>query len=350
MNVSLSTNNIQANPPISIVKPKVKPKPMPEKVKRILQAEEQTNTNKPLILTIRLKQTETANVSLPLTIRWNKSGEASLLSEKNMSQEEIKDTLHELPSYKRKRKEEPAQAQVAAKRPRVEVNQIKTISKLGEIEKKHFKSKKVTKLAHSPSEENIHKKRVEQLETPNIRNTKFLDMITTNALAPKKALYNVVWTPEEDQKLLAGVEVHGHQWALISREYLGGIHTRQNCCRRYRNVIHPNRIKGPWTAEERQKLITGVEKFGVGKWTKIAKNYFNWTRSDMDIRTEYLAVLDPACKVGHWTPKEDAKLIKLRTNGLKWSEIAELMKRSISRCIERFKSKKVINKLKDADI
>jgi len=345
MNVSFSTNNIQAsrtgNSPIFSIKPKT----IPDEVKRILHPEEQTNV--PLKLTIRWKQKETANVSLPLTIRWNKSDDAPL-SEKNMSQEEIKETVQELPSSKRKRIEDPAQAHVAAKRPRVEVNQIKTISKLGEIEKNHFKSKEVKRLAHSPSEENIPKKRVKQ-ETPNIRDTKFLEMITTNALAPKKRLSLSIWTLEDDQKLLAGVELHGNQWALISRECLGGRYDRRQCALRFRHGIHPNRITGPWTVEEKRKLLTGVEKFGVGKWTEIAKNCFNWTRSDNDIKRVYNDVVDPAIKLGRWTPKEDAKLIKYRTNGLKWSKIAELIGRTASRCLERFGSKEVTDKLKTAD-
>jgi len=336
MNVSLSTNNIQAsrsgNSPIFSIKPKT----IPVEVTQILQPEEQTNVS--LKLTIRWKQKETANVSLPLTIRWNKSeerwnkseerwnkSEDAPLSEKNMSQEEIKETVQELPSSKRKRIEDPAQVHVAAKRPRVEVNQIQTVSKLDEVKK----------LTHSSSEKNIPKKRVER-KTPNIRDTKFIEMITTNALAPKKALYHQIWTPEDDQKLLAGIELHGNQWALISRECLGGRYNRHQCALRFRHGIHPNRITGPWTTEERQKLLTGVEEFGIGNWVKIAKDCFNWTRSDHDIKLEYDYVLDPAIKRGRWTPEEDAKLIKFRTNGLKWSEIVELIGRTASGCRLRF--------------
>jgi len=320
MNVSFSPNRIQTtdigNPLISSVK---KQKPMPVEVTRILQPEQQSHV--PLKLTIRWKQNETANVSLPLTIRWKGSEDASL-SERNMSQEEIKETLQELPSSKRKRIEDPALTHVAAKRPRVEVDQLKTISKLGEIEKKHG----------------------EEPETPNIRDTQFLDMMTTNALAQKKPLSQKVWTPEEDQKLLAGVKQHGHDWVLISQEYLGGTYTRRQCFLRYRRVIHPNRITGPWTEEEKQKLLTGVKKLGVGKWTEIAKKYFNWTRSDTDINKEYQEALDPELKFGRWTQEEDAKLIKYRTKGLKWTEIAELIGRTGSRCQTRFSkiNKKII--------
>jgi len=333
MNVSLSTNNIQASRSGNSPFFSIKPKTIPVEVKNILKPEEQTNV--PLKLTIRWKQKETANVSLPLTIRW-KGSEDAPLSEKNMSQEEIKETVQELPSSKRKRTEDSAQEHVGAKRPRVEVNQIQTVSKLDQIKKQHFKSnKEVKKLTNTQSEKNIPKKRVEQ-ETPNIRNTKFIKMITTNALAPKKPLSHLLWTPEEDQKLLAGVELHGHKWTIISLKCLGGIHNRQQCQIRYRRVIHPNRIKGPWTAEEKQKLLTGVEEFGIGKWAKIAKNCFNWTRSDHDLRSEYDTVLNPAIKLGPWTQKEDAKLIKFRSNGLKWSQLAEIIGRSANSCKVRF--------------
>jgi len=30
-------------------------------------------------------------------------------------------------------------------------------------------------------------------------------------------------------------------------------------------------IKGHWSAEERQKIVTGVEEFGIGKWEKLLK-------------------------------------------------------------------------------
>jgi len=334
MNVSFFTNRIPAFDTGNSTISTVKPKPLPVEANRILQPEEKEQPKVSLKLTIKLKQKETANVSLPLTIRWKGSEDASL-SEKNMSQEKIKETMQELPSSKRKRIEDPAQAQVAAKQPRLEINQRKTISKVEEIKKQHLKPKKVKQLAHIRLEENVHKKSV-VLESSNIRDTKFLEMITTNALAQKKTLSQSVWTPEEDQKLLAGVKRHGHDWVLISREYLGGTYTRRQCFLRYRRVIHPNRIKGPWTAEERRKLLKGVEKFGFGKWTEIAKNYFNWTRSDSDIKKVYQETLDPELKFGCWTPEEDAKLIKYRTNGLKWMEIAELIGRTGTRCSQRF--------------
>jgi len=356
MNVSFSPNRIQdtdiENSLNSTVK---KQKPMPVEVTRILQPEEQSHVplkltirwkqnetalsqeeqpHVPLMLTIRWKQKEKANVSLPFTLRLKGSEDASL-SEKNMPQKEIYEPLQESPSSKRKRREDPAQTNVVAKRSRVEVNQRTTASKMKEINKQHLKSnKEVKKLAHSSSEENIDETGEEQ-DTPNIRATKVLDMITTNALATKKALSHF-WTPEEDQKLLAGVKLHGHKWTLISREYLEGRYTRGQCGARYRNYIHPNRIKGHWSEEERQNLLAGVEKFGVGKWAAIAKDCFNWTRTDNDIKTQYDNVLNPAIKRGFWTPKEDAKLIKFRSNGLKWVEIAEQIGRSSTSCRQRF--------------
>ena len=57
------------------------------------------------------------------------------------------------------------------------------------------------------------------------------------------------WTKEEDQKLLKGIELYGlHQWNLISE--IVGNRTSKQCKERYFNHLDPNIVRKPWTDEE----------------------------------------------------------------------------------------------------
>ncbi len=146
------------------------------------------------------------------------------------------------------------------------------------------------------------------------------------------------WTPEEDQKLRQGVEEYGHNWKLISEEYLNKQFNNKQCLHRYMHHIHPKRKVGTWSEEEREKLRQGVEEFGTASWAKIARKLFNWERTGVDCFYEYHNVIDPSLKHEPWTKKEDEQLIALVNKlGHQWTKIAaQLPGRSSNRCNVRY--------------
>lgn len=66
-----------------------------------------------------------------------------------------------------------------------------------------------------------------------------------------------MWTPEEDQKLLAAVEmfqINGQikNWSQVAAMVPG--RNNSQCSARYKNVLHPALQKNDWTQEELDKL------------------------------------------------------------------------------------------------
>ena len=57
-------------------------------------------------------------------------------------------------------------------------------------------------------------------------------------------------------------------WSKIA-EKLENKNARQ-CQTRWQNILDPNRVKGPWTKEEDNKLIELINKFGPEKWSHIS--------------------------------------------------------------------------------
>jgi hypothetical protein len=237
-------------------------------------------------------------------------------SPKQLSQEEIKKILLDIPNCNKRKGETQLEGR-SAKQPRREThsNPQKTAQKLIKIRETHTRST--------------------QIPTPPVQPEAILSRRKVKALRPSS-----IWTKEDDQKLLDAVEQHGHQWAHISKTYFKGKYKPRACKARYRYTLHPNRIIGKWTEEEKQKVLAGVKQYGVGQWTKIAHTYFNWTRSDLDIAVQYKRVLNPEIKHGNWTEEEEDKLIYLRqTRKLRWEQIAELMEgRTAFQCRQKYDS------------
>ncbi len=144
------------------------------------------------------------------------------------------------------------------------------------------------------------------------------------------------WTPEEDRKLLAGYQKYGNQWALINEEYDLKLSGDKLYCRYWRR-INPQLKKGPWTQEERELLIAGIEKYGLCNWKKISKKILKNTRSDEACLIEYDQVLDPSIRHDAWTKEEDKKMISLRAQNTHWSKIAmEIPGRSRQQLRQRY--------------
>ncbi|XP_051547384.1 snRNA-activating protein complex subunit 4-like isoform X1 [Myxocyprinus asiaticus] len=82
------------------------------------------------------------------------------------------------------------------------------------------------------------------------------------------------WSKEEDELLRKAVAKYGiTEWWKIKAEVPG--RTDGACRDRYLDCLRENVKKGPWTKEEIELLKQKVEKYGVGKWSKIASEIPN---------------------------------------------------------------------------
>ena len=82
------------------------------------------------------------------------------------------------------------------------------------------------------------------------------------------------WTKHEDDKVRGlALELKAHNkeidWKLVAA-YVPGRDDNE-CMQRFRNMLDPNLRKGPWTAEEDEKIIELVKKHGAKQWTTIAE-------------------------------------------------------------------------------
>lgn len=92
---------------------------------------------------------------------------------------------------------------------------------------------------------------------------------------------------------------------------------------RWERVLRPGIIKGTWTTEEDQHLISLVAE-GHQNWSKIAKGMSN--RTSKQCRERWINYLDPSLKHSAFTEEEDTLLLKLHSElGNKWATIAKIM-------------------------
>ncbi|KAL1925246.1 uncharacterized protein VTP21DRAFT_129 [Calcarisporiella thermophila] len=125
-------------------------------------------------------------------------------------------------------------------------------------------------------------------------------------------------TRTEAEKLRAGVEKYGNQWALITRELPG--RTSKWCANMWKYVIDPNVSKRqPWSEKEDEILLEGVKKYGR-KWVEIVKLLPG--RTQLQAKTRY----DQVLRVNRtpWTPEErDILLRRVLMYGPRWDIVAE---------------------------
>ncbi|KAM9360728.1 snRNA-activating protein complex subunit 4 [Symphorus nematophorus] len=77
------------------------------------------------------------------------------------------------------------------------------------------------------------------------------------------------WTPQEDQLLLQAVARYGEKdWWKIRLDVPG--RTDGSCRDRYYDCLKPDTKRGPFDEQEQKLLMQLVEKYGVGRWAKIA--------------------------------------------------------------------------------
>jgi len=93
------------------------------------------------------------------------------------------------------------------------------------------------------------------------------------------------WPKEEDQQLIELVE-SGLGWSAIARQIPG--RTLGQCYLRYQ-ILNPDVIKGPMSAEEIEKLKAGQQKFGKD-YAEISKQIFEGKRSRLQCRRVLLSL------------------------------------------------------------
>jgi hypothetical protein len=132
------------------------------------------------------------------------------------------------------------------------------------------------------------------------------------------------WAKEEDEKLRAGVaQIGAKNWKRIAAEFLDGTRSDVQCLHRWQKVLKPGLVKGNWTAEEDNMVIDCI-KAGITKWSEIADRIPG--RIGKQCRERWFNHLDPSIKKTPWTHEEDALLVNAQAElGNRWIDIAKLL-------------------------
>jgi hypothetical protein len=97
---------------------------------------------------------------------------------------------------------------------------------------------------------------------------------------------NRPWTEYEDQRLLCGINRFGlENWTIVS-QFVGNQRTRAQCAQRWIRGLDPRISRVLWTPEEEQRLLELVTQHGEHSWKLIANTLGN--RSDAQCRYHYL--------------------------------------------------------------
>jgi Myb-like DNA-binding domain len=165
---------------------------------------------------------------------------------------------------------------------------------------------------HAPSS-NIHS------SSTNINNKD-----KQHAASTKRGGTSREWSKREDDLLKQLVEAKGTKnWADIVTQLPG--RKESTCQRRWNKVIKPSIIKGPWTQDEDEKLLTLIAKHGAKRWSVTAQELPG--RSGKQCRERWHNHLNPSIvKDKTWTLDEDVAILHHQSKmGNKWSEMQKFL-------------------------
>ncbi|XP_036383622.1 snRNA-activating protein complex subunit 4 isoform X2 [Megalops cyprinoides] len=156
-----------------------------------------------------------------------------------------------------------------------------------------------------------------------------------------KGFKKKAWTKEEDQVLKELVEKMrvGNFIPYTQISYFIEGREAAQLIYRWTQVLDPSLRKGHWTKEEDEMLLKAVAKYGVRDWWKIRNEVPG--RNDGQCRDRYLDCLSGDVKKGRWSREEEAMLINLveKYGAGRWSKIAsEIPNRIDSQCLQKWKS------------
>ncbi|KAG6849594.1 hypothetical protein H0H93_007116 [Arthromyces matolae] len=79
------------------------------------------------------------------------------------------------------------------------------------------------------------------------------------------------WAPDEDEKLVKGIEKYGTRWSLVAS--IVGTRNSDQCAKRWTDTLNPAIDRTTWTPDSDEVLLQAVNEHGK-VWTKIVKTYF----------------------------------------------------------------------------
>ncbi|KAG8447512.1 hypothetical protein GDO86_014858 [Hymenochirus boettgeri] len=149
------------------------------------------------------------------------------------------------------------------------------------------------------------------------------------------------FTKEEDEMLTQLVQRMrvGHHIPYRKISYFMEGRDSMQILTRWSKSIDPAVKKGPWTEAEDELLLKAVSKYNEKQWYKIQEMVPG--RTDVQCRERYVKGLHADLKKGHWSTEEKQKLLLLTQKyGLgHWTKVAkELTHRSGSQCLSKYKS------------
>ncbi|KAG7222873.1 hypothetical protein INR49_015998 [Caranx melampygus] len=132
------------------------------------------------------------------------------------------------------------------------------------------------------------------------------------------------WTKGEDEKLHRLVKEFGSSsWSSVSLHFRGQ-RSDVDCQRRWQQIKKPELVKGPWTQEEDTKVIELVHKYGMKRWSLIAKHLHS--RNGKQCRERWHNHLNPTVKKSGWTLEEDHIICQAhRLLGNRWADMSKLL-------------------------
>lgn len=163
--------------------------------------------------------------------------------------------------------------------------------------------------------------------------------IMSAALAPTRtrkqhsyASSSTIWTQEEDDLLRKLAQnSQSVSWSGIAKYFPNK--TAPQLAGRWEKVLNPKLVKGSWTREEDETIVSFVKANGDKDWSKLAEILVG--RTGKQCRERFRNHLDPNVTRTAWTMQEDQMLIDLHARfGNSWTKISSFFTGRTDNCVK----------------